>query len=76
MGEDTKLIILGDPLQADINFKNENSGIEILLASEAFKKSPITSAVYLETQYRSEVAQLIADIDKELSNDSKRRGAS
>ena len=76
MGEDTKLIILGDPLQADINFKNEKSGIEILLSSQAFKRSPITSAVYLETQYRSEVAQLIADIDKELSNETKQRGAS
>ena len=66
MGEGTKLIILGDPLQTDTNFRNEKMGIEVLLSSKAFKESSMTSGIYLTAQYRSPIAQLVADIDKEL----------
>lgn len=66
MGENTKCIVLGDLKQVDINVPLHETGLYQLVNSDAFKRSKITSAVELKTQYRSPITQLIADVHEEL----------
>ena len=63
MGENTKLILIGDPFQMDIPFKNERNGLRTLIESQEFKESNFTSLIQLEKQYRSPLANLIYKID-------------
>lgn len=65
MGENSKLIMLGDPEQIDRKFSLRESGIYHMLNSAAFKQSDLTSSVYLTAQYRGPIAELITDIDNE-----------
>ncbi len=80
LGDDAKMIILGDMNQIDTNLRREETGLYKMLQSKAFHSSPISSAVELTKQYRSPVCQLVADIDKELRENgtqktSTRRGS-
>ena len=65
MGQDTKLIMIGDPYQIDRNFSLQESGIYTMLSSKAFQESSLTGCTYLTEQYRGPIPALITDIDNE-----------
>jgi len=65
MGENTKLILTGDPHQIDRPFSLQESGLYTMISSEAYKKSDFTAINYLTAQYRGPMATLVLDIDKE-----------
>lgn len=64
MGEGTKLILLGDPYQKDVDFRNQKNGLEVLMNSDLFKESEIANIIELKKQYRSPLADLIYNIDQ------------
>lgn len=64
IGENSKLILLGDPSQVDVQFsKGEHSGLEVMLEAPPFKLSPLTSVTQLKTVYRSPICALATDIN-------------
>jgi PhoH-like ATPase len=63
MGENSKVILIGDPFQRDVSFKHTPNGMDTLLNSELFQSSSFTSFVELKKQYRSPLADLIYKID-------------
>lgn len=65
IGENSKIIICGDPDQIDANFSYESSGLYKLINSTSFKESSFTSKVILTKQYRGKLPDLIYHIDKE-----------
>lgn len=66
MGQNTKLILLGDPYQIDVPLKLEDTGLYKLVNSDTFRSSHISSGVFLTEQHRGPIARLAAEIDKEL----------
>lgn len=68
MGEGANLIVLGDLEQVDSGARAETTGIYKLLSSDSFTKSPITSIMTLDQQYRGPIPTLMSDIDKELKD--------
>ena len=76
LGENAKIILLGDLEQIDIPKKYDQIGLYQLMTSKTFRDSEITSLVKLETQYRSQIADLLIRINKEINegtNNSKDR---
>jgi len=67
MGENTKLILLGDPEQIDTRQNVADSGIASMLYSKSYQDSKLTSCIYLEQQYRGPIPQIITSIDRELN---------
>jgi len=65
VGENSSIILCGDPDQIDAKFKYQESGLYKLINSNSFKKSDFTSSVLLTKQYRGKVPDLIYHIDKE-----------
>ena len=65
MGENTKLILLGDLKQIDRRYSLRDSGIYNMITSRNFLESNLSSCIHLTEQYRSPLATLIADIDDE-----------
>ena len=65
IGENSKIIICGDPHQIDANFTYKESGLHKLLNSGSFNNSNITSQITLTKQYRGKLPDLIYRIDKE-----------
>ena len=65
IGENSKIIICGDPHQIDANFTYKESGLHKLLNSDSFNNSNITSQITLTKQYRGKLPDLIYRIDKE-----------
>lgn len=63
IGENAKIIILGDLEQVDTKCPAEKTGLSVLMNSLPFKNSPITSSIKLLTQYRSAVCQLATEIN-------------
>lgn len=66
MGENSKLIVCGDPNQIDANLSWENTGLNILLTSNAFQNSYIAGVIHLTKCYRGAIPELIYQIDKQL----------
>ena len=66
IGENSKLILCGDPYQIDSNMSLEQTGIYNLLTSDTFLASDITTSVTLTKQYRGVIPDLIYHIDKEM----------
>jgi len=66
MGNNTKMIVLGDLKQIDTRMSDKETGLYKLINSTAFQQSPISSGIQLSHQYRSPITQLIADVDTEL----------
>jgi len=64
MGEGTKMIILGDLNQIDTKSSKENTGLAKLVESDPFFYSDLCSLTLLQTQYRSPITQLIAEVDE------------
>lgn len=71
IGDDSKIILCGDPNQIDAGFKYKESGLYTLLNSEPFQNSKFTSKIELTKQYRGRIPDLIYNIDKELNKDKK-----
>lgn len=69
MGDGANLILLGDLEQIDTKAKSFQTGIYRLLNSDAYKRSPITSVITLDQQYRGPIPTLMSDIDKEFKRD-------
>jgi PhoH-like ATPase len=67
MGENSKLIICGDPDQIDANLKWVQTGLNILLTSNAFQESNIAGVIQLTKCYRGAIPELIYQIDKQLT---------
>lgn len=63
MGENSKIILIGDPFQKDVSFKHQVNGLDVLTSSDLFRSSEFTSFIELEKQYRSPLADLIYQID-------------
>lgn len=70
IGENAKIIVLGDLGQIDTNLKLHNTGLYKLVNSNTFKKSGITSYIDLKKQYRSALCDLVEDIETELQRDN------
>lgn len=71
IGDDSKIILCGDPNQIDANFKYNESGLHTLLNSDPFNNSQFTSTIHLTKQYRGRIPDLIYNIDKDLNKDKK-----
>lgn len=70
IGQDTKLIILGDLYQKDISFRNNICGVEKLITSKTFQNTNISTQIELTKQYRGPLADLVYNID--IENDNKK----
>lgn len=66
MSDTANVILLGDLEQLDTKGSAEQSGIYKLLNSQSFARSPITSTMTLDQQYRGPIPTLMSNIDKEL----------
>ncbi len=73
MGRGTKMIILGDLDQIDTGAHPTQTGLYKLITSQPFRDSHIGSAMKLQTQYRSPITQLVADVNRWLINESEPR---
>lgn len=66
IGEGSKLILLGDIYQSDLNLRpGEKSGVETLINSNSFKESEYSTSILLTKQYRGPLADLVYKIDNE-----------
>lgn len=65
IGENSTIILCGDPDQIDSGFDYEDSGLYKLISSNTFIKSNFTSQITLTKQYRGKIPDLIYNIDKE-----------
>lgn len=63
IGENSKLIVLGDLSQIDIKLPSKETGLGILTSSRPFLYSSLSSVVELKTQYRSPICQLATEIN-------------
>lgn len=68
LGENSKLILLGDLSQIDIRVPYRETGIYKLLNAPPFRDSSISSSVELVTQYRSPITQLAYEINQWVIN--------
>jgi PhoH-like ATPase len=73
MGEGTKILVLGDLSQIDLNIPTTASGLWKLTHSKTFQNSKITSVIELTKQYRSPITQLMNEIHAELREESNAR---
>ncbi len=67
LGENSKLILCGDPDQIDVNLKWKDTGFYLLINSQPFKESDIVSLIKLEKCYRGPIPELIYNIDKQMN---------
>jgi PhoH-like ATPase len=65
IGENSKIILCGDPDQIDARFDYQDSGLCKLISSQSFVKSNFTTQITLTKQYRGKIPDLIYNIDKE-----------
>ena len=63
IGENSKMVILGDLNQIDIKLAPQKTGLGLLISSTPYSRSPISSVVELKTQYRSPICQLATEIN-------------
>lgn len=68
IGENSKLIILGDLNQIDINLTKKETGLYKFLNAPPTKQSPIVSSIELTQQYRSKITQLIFEVNEYITN--------
>jgi PhoH-like ATPase len=65
IGENSTIILCGDPNQIDTGTPYEQTGLCKLISSDTFSKSNFTSQITLTKQYRGKIPDLIYRIDKE-----------
>lgn len=68
MGEGTKMLILGDLHQIDTKCRKTETGLHKMVSADPFFYSDLCSLTTLQTQYRSPITQLVADIDEFVRN--------
>ena len=73
LGENSKMIILGDLKQIDTGLHYKATGLHKMISSNAFQNSEISSSIELITQYRSPVTQLVAEINEEINEHKEKR---
>lgn len=64
MGENTKMIILGDLHQIDTGSRIDDTGLYKFINAEPTIQSPIVSCMTLTTQYRSPITELVYNVNK------------
>lgn len=64
MGENSKLIILGDLDQIDTKIPRHKTGLSLLTHARPFRDSDLTSTIELEVQYRSPICKLATEVGK------------
>lgn len=74
VGENSKLILLGDLNQIDIRLDVEETGIYRFLNSRIYQESGLTSTITLTEQYRSKITELVCRADQELRGTNDGRG--
>lgn len=67
MGENSKMIILGDLNQIDTGMYYKKTGLYNMLSAPPFQDSQIASSIELLTQYRSPITQLVTEVNKWVS---------
>lgn len=67
MGENSKMVILGDLNQIDTGMNVRKTGLYNLLLAPPFQDSAIASSIELMTQYRSPITQLVTEVNKWVS---------
>jgi len=65
IGENSKLVIMGDLNQRDENISKEKTGIHKLMNDKRMKESPLVAAIELQKCERSEIARLFAEVFEE-----------
>lgn len=65
IGENSQIILCGDPYQVDAPFSGMEAGIHQLLLSSSFAESSFTAYISLTKQYRGKIPDLVYQIDKE-----------
>lgn len=65
VGQASTCIVLGDPRQVDIDLHPSETGLAVLLNSEAMRYTEIACAVRLNGQYRGPLATLAAEVLEE-----------
>lgn len=69
LGENSKLIICGDPQQIDVNMNWNQTGLFTLINSEPYLTSDISGTIHLTKCYRGRIPELIYQIDKKLTEE-------
>lgn len=62
----SKVVAIGDPSQNDVKRKTQDTGFHTLVTSSAFANADYTSWVTFEKQYRTDLCELVENIDMEL----------
>lgn len=68
MGDNSKMILLGDLNQIDTGIPYHKTGLYKMLSSYPFQDSKIASAIELKIQYRSPITELATEINKWISH--------
>ena len=69
VGDNSTVIVLGDPAQIDTGSRYRETGLHALCESDAFFESPFTTSIKLLGQYRGPMATLAAEVLAELQDD-------
>lgn len=69
VAENSKMIVLGDPAQIDVDCKWRETGLAQFLLSDSFYRSAIAKGIRLEAQYRGPLAALAACVLQEHSGE-------
>lgn len=72
VGNSSTLIILGDPDQVDTGMRKDETGLRVLVDSDAFGSCPFACGIKLTAQYRGPMAQLAAEVLSEISEASEK----
>lgn len=62
----SKVVAIGDPSQNDVKRKTQETGFHTLVTSSAFAEATYASWVTFEKQYRTDLCELVENIDREL----------
>ena len=62
IADTSKLIVMGDPLQIDLDQDYRDSGLGMLMKSDAFIESDVSAMIKLNRNYRGVLADLAHDI--------------
>lgn len=71
VGQHSQCIVMGDPSQIDMDISWSESGLKLLLQSDAFYDDPICTAIKLKAQYRGPLAELAQDVLDELLGENE-----
>ena len=73
VGENSKIVVLGDLSQRDENITKEKTGIYKLVNDKRMRESPLAAAIELQVNERSETARLFSQVFED-SDDTSTKG--